>query len=152
MTLFIVAFGLCLVVMPYAETFRYGVANFFLARPAMLFTLGIGVFSAGIFLMVGFFFMHKKRYYKVRMQCGKVEIEESIIQEYVASYWKSIFPDLAYELEVTLGQSQKIEIVTKFPSGRKDDQELFDRIKNELGVLLARRLGYEKEFILTITD
>lgn len=151
-TLFVMAFGLCLVIMPYAEAFRYGIAEFFIARPAMLFSLGLVVLGSGVFLMLGFFFMHKKRYYKLRMQCGKTEIEESIIKDYVKDYWESIFPGKPFELEVVLGRSQKIEIVTKLPQGKEDSKELFERIKSELGVLLARRLGYEKEFVLTITD
>lgn len=151
-TLFVMTFGLCLLIMPYAEGFRYVVAEFFMARPAILFSLGLMVFSSGAFLMLGFFFMHRKRYFKLRMEAGKMEIEESIIKEYVREYWDSIFPRKDYELEVVLGQSQKIEIVTRLPESSEDSSELLERIKNELGFLLACKLGYKKEFVLTITD
>lgn len=151
-TLFVLTFGLILLIMPYAEGFRYGIAEFFMARPAMLFSLGLMVFGSGAFLMLGFFFMHRKRYFKLKMQCGKTEIEESIIKEYVREYWESLFPKKNYELEVVLGQSQKLEIVTKLPESLDDSSQLLERIKSELGVLLARKLGYEKEFVLTITD
>ncbi len=150
-TLLIIAFGLSLVVMPYAEGFRLSLAQFFATRPAFLFSLGLVIMGSGIFLLVAFFFMHKKRYFKVGMECGKALIEESIIRDYVFHYWESVFPQRVYDLEIVLG-GQKLEIISTLPKGVTVSKELFEQIRRELGVILARRLGYEKEFILTITD
>ncbi len=151
-TLLIIAFGLSLVIMPYADGFRLSLAQFFEAKPAFLFTLGLLIMGSGVFLLVAFFFMHKKRYFKVGMECGKALIEESIIRDYVAHYWESIFPGKPYDLEIVLSRGQKLEIISTLPRGTAISEELFERIRRELGVILARRLGYEKEFILTVTD
>lgn len=85
------------------------------------------------------------------MKGAKVVIEEAIIKEYVEGYWKEIFHIERPDLKVIIHPTQRLEIVTKLPKAG-DPEEVLKRIENELGVLLARKLGYEKEFTLTIHE
>lgn len=150
-TLLIVALGLVLLIFPYAEPMRYALANFLLAWPGFFFSLGLFLVISGSFLMVAFYFLHRKRYYKLSLGCGQAAIDEAIIREYVLDYWRTLFPHQREEPEIVLTSGQRIEIITQLPKSVEDQSEIFERIKNELGVLLARRLGYKKDFILTIT-
>lgn len=84
------------------------------------------------------------------MGSSKVLVEEAIIQDYIKGYWRQIFPNEPSNLEVIIHPKQTIEIVTKFPN--IVSEVILNKIQNELGVLLARKLGYEKEFVLTITS
>lgn len=85
------------------------------------------------------------------MLCHKTIIEEAIVEDYVKKYFKKIFPDRDVVLESRVDWPQHLEIVVRFPEmGEKDKEHLLKRIQNELGVILARNLGYKKEFYLTL--
>lgn len=87
------------------------------------------------------------------MQGSKTLIEEAVIRDYLTNYWKEVFPFHLVEFDLAFHFPQKLEIIAKLPEMPEEEKEkLFSRIQNELGVLLARKLGYEKEFFLTIND
>lgn len=94
--------------------------------------------------------MYKGRYFKIKMGASKVLVEESIISDYIKGYWKQIFPNEPANLEVIIHPKQTIEIVTHLTVDYSP--ELFSKIETELGLLLARKLGYTKDFLLTITN
>lgn len=120
--------------------------HWLLEYPNLIRSVGLFVFLSGIVLFFGFYLMYKGRYYKIEMQCAEALVEETIIQDYVKKYWKELFPDV--RLEVIIHPKQTIEIITKLPKTAID----FSRIQNELGTLLARKLGYKKAFTLTIVS
>jgi len=152
MTMLVIVVGFSFLMIPFAPNFRMSVIELLCDKPKTLMVLGFGILSLGVALFVGFYNMHKKRYLKVDMGCTKTQIEEEIVREYVYNYWKSIFPEDKFDLEIILTRNQKIEIVTQIPKTSKSFEEIFSRVRNELGVLLARQLGYEKEFSITITQ
>lgn len=147
--LLILAVGFGLILESYVPSFRYGITLFLTESTKGPFIVGIVLWIMGILMLLGFYNMYRRKYYKLRLSCSKVLIEESIIEEYVKNYWQTIFPEKANELKVTIGPKQHIEIIAKLPE-KEDLESLLERIKNELGILLARKLGYEKEFTLTV--
>jgi hypothetical protein len=69
----------------------------------------------------------------------------------VTNYFKTLLPNENPPLEIIFHPKQKLEILTKLPE-MGDKEILLKRIENELGVLLARKLGYKEEFILTLHE
>lgn len=86
------------------------------------------------------------------MKAGKALIEESILRDYIQRYFQQLFPGQILDLEVVLGKGQVVEIISRIPQKEENSEVLFETIRNELGTILAKQLGYEREFILTITD
>lgn len=150
-SLFVVSVGVFLMALSYAPNFQELIHRIMSENRLFFFYMGGGVSAMGVILLIGFYCMHRKSYYTLLMTPNKVFIEENILKEYVKEYWKNIFPGAVDDLEVVVSRDQKIEIITRCPSKREEGKELFERIENELGVLLARKLGYDKEFTLTIT-
>ena len=86
------------------------------------------------------------------MGTSKTLIDESIIREYVDSYWRTLFPKHNCKIDIVIHGANDLELITELPPTTENQEQLLTRIQNELGVILARMLGYEKEFTLTITE
>lgn len=114
--------------------------------------VGLSVLSLGLLLLLGLYSMHKRRYYKVQMGSSFAMIEDTIIRDYVKEYWQGLFPNAKFDLNIVINKGQKIEVITQIPQDQQVEEEFFKRVQNELGLLLFRKLGYQKDFILTITD
>ena len=149
--LLVIAVSALFITLPFSNQIQAVVVDSIFSRSTTLLSIGIPMAIFGLVMLIGFFQMHRKRYFKIQMGCAKTLVDESIIREYVKTYWQSVFPGSKSNLEIVILPKQKIEIITEFPEDKSISESLLERVKNELGVLLARRLGYEKEFILTIT-
>jgi hypothetical protein len=142
--------GLLLLLSDFISNIQNIAIHFLLQYPNLLISIGLFLFFFGIVLFCGFYNMYKLRYYKIRMGASKVLVEEAIIQDYIKGYWGQVFPNEPHNLEIIIHHKQVIEIVTKLPNVPK--KPLLEKIQKELGLLLARKLGYEKKFILTIIE
>jgi|JI9StandDraft_1071089.scaffolds.fasta_scaffold19090_3 hypothetical protein len=150
--LFLFSVGLFLCILAKAPHVCHLIADFLLSdKMAMTaYITGASTFLLAIILMIGFQQLHNKKYYKLAMQGCKASIDEAIIKEYIQEYWSSLFKNKDITVDVLLAPKQKIEIMATLPP--LQELGLLERIESELGVLLARKLGYEKEFLLTIVS
>jgi hypothetical protein len=122
-----------------------------LLEPKTLAIVGFLFVSYGLILFVLLLLGYRKSFLRVSLKSSKVLIDRSIIQEYVSNYFKTLLPNENPPLEIIFHPKQKLEILTKLPE-MGDKEILLKRIENELGVLLARKLGYKEEFILTLHE
>lgn len=149
--LFILGVGVFFLLLPGSVAFRLALEQILVNEAAMLAKIGLVITFFGVLLLVGFYVLNRKKYITLRMNGSKTLIDEAIIRDYLSQYWKEVFPHHDIYSEVVLHFPQKLEIIAQLPSMREEDKEhLLLRIQNELSVLLARKLGYEKEFFLTI--
>ena len=153
-TFFIIASGLLSMSLFFNQETRFRLAHMLENEGASLFfAVGVAVTFVGVMLLIGFYMMYRRRYYKIRMNCSKVLVDQSIVKEYVSDYWSKLFPGEKLFLDVAFGANQHLEVITQVPRLEKDQRELvFKRVENELGVILARKIGYEKEFVLTVCE
>ncbi len=132
-------------------TFRLALETLLMNDTPLFTHIGIGITSLGVFLLVGFYLLNKKKYLTFKMNGSRILIDEAIIQDYLKQYWKETFPHYEIHSEVVFHYPQKLEIIAQLPKMEEEEkQHLLLRMQNELSVLLARKLGYEKEFFLTI--
>jgi hypothetical protein len=122
-----------------------------LLEPKTLAFVGLLFLLYGLTLLVLLLLGYRKSFLRVSLRSSKVLIDRSIIHEYVESYFKTLMPNQNNQLEIIFHPQQKLEILTKLPE-TQDREILLKRIENELGVLLARKLGYKEEFILTLHE
>lgn len=115
--------------------------------------MGIAFLGLGVLLFFGFFWMNGGSFLQFKMKAGKVSIDRAIVEEYVKKYWAENFPHQAIHMEILFHGKRRLELIAKLPlNGEKEPDVLLHRIQNELGVLLACRLGYECDFILTLSQ
>ncbi|MBI5274728.1 MAG: hypothetical protein HY860_06735 [Chlamydiales bacterium] len=150
----LVGMGSLFLALPHFKEIQFSVVHFVLNEPQVFTKLGIVFTSFGVLLFGLFYFLNRKRYFQIKMKHSKALVDEAIIKEYITDYWQEAFPTLHSTLDIVIHPNQKIEVITaSFPD--IDDElkeDVFHRIQAELNVLLARRIGYEKDFTLTICE
>lgn len=149
--LLVICLGLFFVFLPWSPEFRFYLAKLLNESSAVFPKIGFSLVSFGLMLLLGFYFLNKKSYIKYKMSCNKTIIEEAVIEDYVKRYFSELFPLQEVLSEIIIKGPQNLEVVAHFPDmTEKEKEDLLQRIQNELGVLLARKLGYEKDFFLTL--
>jgi hypothetical protein len=113
--------------------------------------LGYSMLLIGTILLFGFYAMNRGQYYKVKMKCNHAEVDVSIIQDYIEKYWKDILPEQEAYLDVILHRDQKLEIIARMSNYSFEQHKmLLEKIERDLGTLLSKNLGYNKEFLFTV--
>ncbi|MCI5052541.1 MAG: hypothetical protein MRY21_05330 [Simkaniaceae bacterium] len=149
--LLIMGLGLLCIEVPHSPNVRELVLGLLTESQWVFTAFGYGLLGFGTLLLVGFFMMNRRRYYTIQMEHNRLRVDESIIKDYVRDYWKAQFQRPDDILDVRVGAKQQLEVIAHLPKV-EEQAKLLERIENELGVLLARRLGYEKDFLLTIVE
>jgi len=115
--------------------------------------IGVTLIIVGVLLLLGLYKLNNHHYLTLKMGVSKTLIDEAVIKEYLTKYFKDIFPQEEVASDVAIHLPQKLEIIVQFPDMVEEKKiHLISRMENELGVLLARKLGYDKEFLLTISS
>ena len=122
-----------------------------LVEPKSLTVLGLIFLGYGLLLFCLLLMGYRKAFLRVSLKGSKVYIDRAIVEDYVLDYFKTLLGAKNPPLEVIFHPQQRLEILTKLPDS-EDKELLIQRIENELGVLLARKLGYKEEFILTLHE
>lgn len=149
--LFIVGVGVFFLLLPNSIAFRLTLEQLLVSDTSLFAKIGIGITCFGVLLLVGFYILNKKNYLTFKINGSRILIDEAIIQDYLKQYWREVFPHHDIYSEVVFHFPQKLEIVAQLPKMNEEEKtHLLLRMQNELSVLLARKLGYEKEFFLTI--
>lgn len=150
LVLILISGGVLLVLGAFMKNIQNSFIHILLQYPNFLFSIGVGILFFGLVLLFGFYSMYRPRYYEIAMGASKVVVEKNIIQDYIKNYWNEVFPNEKAELEVIIRPKGVIEIVT---TAKHYTSDLFlEKVQNELGVILKKKLGYEKKFILTLID
>lgn len=139
---------------PYSKNTQYSAVHLILNESHLMMKIGLSLIALGFVLFGMLYFLNRKRYFQIKMKYSKALVDEAIIKEYITDYWKEAFPKLKPKLDVMIHPNQKIEVVTSsFPDVDEEIKEdVFNRVQAELSVLLSRRIGYEKDFTLTICE
>jgi hypothetical protein len=140
-----------LAALPLAPKVRFKMAQFFFEKEDLFLPVGLILFSIGLILLVGFYFMYRRQYYQVKLKASVHDIELALLQATLSVYWKKLFPKQDLSTDVFLHKDQKIELVAEVPSlSPQEHKELLKKVENEVGTLLSKQLGYKREFLLTV--
>jgi len=149
--LFVVVFvfgvGALFIGIPYSPSFGNLVSESISGQSNMFTLLGGGFLLLGFILLVSFYAMHRRRYLTIEMNYNRARIDESIVKDYIADYWSNQFKRKVSD--VVFHSNQKLEVIADLPD---IEEETLKRVEDELSVLLARKLGYERDFQLTVVE
>jgi hypothetical protein len=133
--------------------FRDRIAQFFLSDSESLMSIGYAILGVATLLFSGFYAMHRGSYFQVEMGSSRLDVDPSVIQNYVQSYWNDIFPEQQLETQILLRRNKKIEILAEMPPMADEElTELLTQIETELSCLLEHILGYRSDFLITVTS
>lgn len=149
----VLASGGFLMALPWAPVVRFKLAAFFAEQETFFLLLGSIVVLMGLVLLFGFYWMNRKRFFQVVMKAPekRIEVEEELVLTSLSIYWKRLFPEEELMTDVLIHRDQKIELIAEIPKLEEETQKvLLEKVEKEIGALLARQLGYEREFFLTV--
>lgn len=147
---FFLLLGVIGIILPWSPNVRTELIMFILENSIAISLFGFVFLVLGITLLINLSSITKRRYYYVRGGQRAIIVDEAILQHYLESYWKELFPlhDVPHHLVI---KKNKIRIIADLPYTETDERKpLLDRIQDELGDILNRVLGYSQELVLAV--
>ncbi len=152
----LVLFGLqslLFLVLPFSTALQGSLAAFFMQPPWYVGYIAVFALLLFFLLLTISWAMHKKRYVRMTMECDKVSIEKGVIEEYVHRYFQKEMPGKDPVYDIILGKENSLDIVLELHDFSLHEKEgFFSKVQFELGSLLARKIGYERPFTLTVVE
>ncbi|EFB42660.1 MULTISPECIES: hypothetical protein [Parachlamydia] len=115
------------------------------------------IFSAGaIFVLISctiffqLFLTSRRKSYVIRSGKNAVEVDQSLIEEYLNLYWRQVFPHHAIPTQVQIKKNQ-IYLTADLPFMPEEEQGTFlKQFEENISELFTRTLGYRNDFYLSI--
>ena len=145
----VVALGGAFMAFEYAPGLRQMCYHILQEDSSLMFQIGVAIEGLALLLLLFFWIEYRRRFFTIEMRGCQAKIDEALIEAYVQEYWKESLKENA-KVKVVLHSNQRVEVIANRVPFTMDDEKTLSRVQNELGVLLARRLGYEREFLLTV--
>lgn len=150
-TLFFVLMGSLAIIIPWSEAIRTRLIQFIQEDSLAISLFGFAILVTGLSWLANIILNSRRKTYRLKSDSGLIDIEESVIQDYVNAYCKKLFPDHEIPCRLVI-KDNKIHLSIDFPNVPENDQkDLLNRIKIDLKSTFARILGYRDQFYLTAT-
>ncbi len=146
----IFAVGAMFLALPYADYFRIQLINLLLHPAENCLMIGGGIMGFGALLFTLLYVMNRRRFFQLEMKGAKIEIEEKVIRDSVSTYFKELFPEDDPIKNVVVKGKSMVELFLSLP--HEKEEEFYEQVEEELGALLARRLGYHSPFSVTFVE
>lgn len=125
--------------------------QFILENNISIALFGFAFVVLGFAVVINLFLSFKRRYYKVRCENHALLVDETVIQDYVSSYWKKSYPAFDIPNRLTV-KKNKIHIFADLPyMPRSEQKKSLEKIQEDLSDLFNRVLGYHDHFYLSIS-
>ena len=147
--LFFMLIGIVGLMIPWSINVRTLLTQFIFEDSLAISLFGFVFFLIGVAVAVNILFNASRRYYKINSKNVSTTVDEAVIQEYLNTYWKQIFPDNDIPCLLTIKEN-KIHIAVDLPYLPIQEQKpLLERIRKDLVGIFAKILGYSDEFYLS---
>lgn len=146
---FFIMLGVIGVIIPWSPGVRTDLIQFILDDSLAISLFGFASIIIGLAIVTNILLNTKRRYYRIRSDKNSIEVDETVIQQYLQAYWKQLFPDSDIPSRLSL-KNNKIHIIVDLPPIPYGQQQLLiERIKTDLRSTFAKMLGYHHEFYLS---
>jgi hypothetical protein len=136
------------VALPYAPGVRCKLASFLMNRPDLFLVTGLTILGLGFLLLIGFFFMLRRRYFQVVLKGSSAEVEPALLSELAGAVWKKHFQDATRVTDVVVHGNQTMELVVETP--QSPDPILLEKVEKELTHMLEKQLKYKRDLFVTV--
>lgn len=147
--IFFIMLGIISVMLPWSPMVRTDLIQFILEDSIAIFIFGFCLIIIGLAVVINIAFSARRSYYRLRSGPKSIWIDESVIQDYLNSYWKDLFPQSSVPNRLIM-KKNKIHLVADLPYiPLAEQKELLERIKTDLTDLFGTFLGYRETFYLS---
>lgn len=148
---FFLMIGIIGVMLPWSSTVRTDLIQFILEDSVVISLFGVCALSIGLAIVINVILGSRRRYYHVKSGSKSVVVDETLIQQYLNSYWRELFPNCDVPNRFSL-KSNKIYVAADLPHlPTRDQKVILERIKKDLHDIFNRILGYQNEFHLSVS-
>ncbi|MCB1072737.1 MAG: hypothetical protein H7A41_00445 [Chlamydiales bacterium] len=142
--------GALFLALPYADYFRIQLMNLLIHPSDLCYAIGGALIGFGALLFILLYLMNRRSYFQVEMRGTKVQVDEKVIRDAVSTYFKALFPGKNPVNDIAIKGKSMIELIVSLPQEKEED--FLEKVEEELGEILARRLGYQNRFLLTFVE
>lgn len=148
---FFLLLGIICLILPWSAAIRTDLIEFILENTTAIAIFGLGLFAIGCIILVSLFLRFKKRYYYINSANYAAAIDETVVQQYLHSYMKQLYPKHEIPTRLIL-KKDKIKIIADLPyTPVTQQQAIIDRMHHDLNDIFKRILGYSNDFLLSIS-
>ncbi|MDJ0651600.1 MAG: hypothetical protein QNJ27_01100 [Simkaniaceae bacterium] len=149
-TFLIFGTGALFIALPYADYFRIQLVNMLIHPPNFCFAIGGALVGFGTLLFTVLYLMNRRCYFQLEMQGTKIKVDEKVIRDFVSTYFTTLFPGQNIVNAIAIKGKSMIEVILSLPQEKEED--FFEKVQEELGAILAHRLGYQNPFLFTFVE
>src|SRR5262249_55002532 len=147
--LFFALVGIVCMIIPWSENVRLSLAQFIFEDFWTISFFGLALFVVGVAIATNVILNSRRQYYYIRSTDNLVAVDETVIQQYLANYWKQLFPDREIPYRLAL-KKNKIHISVDLPQlPLAEQRQLLERISQDLTQFFSKTLDYRDEFFLS---
>ncbi|MGA8165317.1 MAG: hypothetical protein WB791_09925 [Waddliaceae bacterium] len=146
--IFFILLGIIGMLIPRFSSIRTLLIVFIQENPIILSLVGFLLTVIGSAIVLNILLSTRHRHYRIRSGKHTITINESLIQQYLDSYWKELFPE--HEIPNTLVMKHNgVHITADFPYLPPSQQQPFlEKIEKDLSRIFTTMMGYDKEIFL----
>ena len=125
----------------------------FFNQPNIFFYLGILGLVFSVVLFVGFYFLHRKSFYQIKMQTGEASVDQSLVEEIIHDFFSKKMPEMPSRIEVFFKRKKQMEVVVYVSDAFYNDfYEGIQKWEKDLEKELYNKIGYQGKWLLTVTS
>ena len=149
--LFFILFGVISIILPWSPKLRTDLIEFILENSIALSLFGFGFLVIGLGFLISLYLSSKRQYYYLKTDDDSVLVDEAVIQQYLDSYWKQLFPEQTVYSRISI-KKNKIKIAAELPNVSEEERKtLLERIQADIKEILKSVLGYNKECLISLS-
>lgn len=147
--LFFILIGIVGILIPWSINVRNLLTRFIFEDALAISLFGFTFFVIGLALVVNILLTNKRRHYNISSEKGSTTVEEAVVQEYLNTYWKQLYPTTDIPCHLTV-RDNKIHIAVDLPYLPLPEQKpLLEKVRQDLIEIFAKILGYREDFFLS---
>lgn len=146
--IFFILLGIIAVLLPWSPLVRSDIITFILEDSLTIFLLGFSFVLVGVCIVFNIMISARKTYYHVKSGANSILVDENILQDYLNTYLKELFPKSDAPARLIL-KKNRIHIIADLPYIPKGQQEvILERMKKDLAGVFRNFVGYHHHFTL----
>lgn len=146
---FFILIGIVGILIPWSVHVRTLLTQFIFEDYLAISLFGFAFFITGFAIFMNILLSTQRRYYRINSSRTTTTVDEAVIQEYLNTYWKQLFPENDIPCHLQL-KNNKIHIAVDLPYLPIQEQKsLLERIRIDLIEIFSKVLGYREEFFLS---
>lgn len=145
LALFFILFGSIALLLPWSETIRDHVARFISENSWPWNLFGLGFILIGVAIGAYTILTKRKRYFSSKQGSNTTTVSDKVIDDYLRTYFSKQFPSREIPYRFTIGKNT-FHLIADLPLvPPEDQQELVNKIENDMQQIFREYLGYDKQ-------